>query len=59
MVDCFVTAFLAMTYEARAAEPLAGSIAEPMLSCALRNDVFLLPTVYCLLSTFTIFGSVI
>ena len=35
--DCF--ALLAMTCEASAAEPLAGSIAEPMRSCALRNDV--------------------
>ena len=30
---------LAMTCEASAAEQLAGSIAEPMRSCALRNDV--------------------
>ena len=34
-MDCFVT--LAMTCEVRAAEPLASSIAEPMVSCALRN----------------------
>lgn len=46
-----------MTFEARAAGPLANSIAEPILSSTQCNDDFLssshrpLPTVYRLLPT--------